>query len=283
MSVVDTAVPTRFTGVWDELVMGLAAGFVLTDDRGQVLATNDAAAELMQLDKSDLLTGRRPPGWAMRDTAGAPTPGLAEIAGQALRTGARSSAPVMIVDDGTPTSRLWVDYQPVRTQGRDRVLMFLQPVDSDVAHGRGLCDGLTGLPGRALLLDRLEQALVRARCRGALTTLVLIDVRKLAEFNAKHGFALGDELLRVVGTSMRQGMPDDYSVARYGGDEFAVVAEHPSGAGEDIAEQARVVASRPMRVGRMRVRPNMRVSWVTSDGQAPVHTVVAHAERQLQD
>lgn len=282
MSVVDTAVPTRFTGVWDELVMGLAAGFVLTDDRGQVLATNDAAAELMQLEKSDLLTGRRPDGWAMCDTAGAPAPGLAEIAGQALRTGARNSAPLMILDEGTATSRLWLDYQPVRTQGRDRVLMYLQPVDTDVSHGRGLCDGLTGLPGRALLLDRLEQALVRAHRRGGLTTLVLIDVCRLAEFNAKHGFETGDELLRVIGASLRQGMPDEHSVARYGGDEFAVVAEHPGGAGEDVAEQARAVASRPMRVGRMRVRPGMRVSWVTSDGQAPVHTVVAHAERQLQ-
>ncbi len=281
MSVADTAVPTQFTGVWDELVMGLAAGFVLTDERGQVLATNDAAATLLRLDKPDLLTGRRPDGWAMRDSAGAPTPGFADLAGQALRTGTRGSRPLLIVRDDEPASRLWVDFQPVHTHGRERVLMFLQPVDTDVANGRGLCDGLTGLPGRALLLDRLEQALVRARSRGTLTTLVLIDVRRLAEFNAAHGFERGDELLCVIGSRLRQGMPDEYSVARFGGDEFAIVAEHPHGPGEQIAEQARSVASRPLRVEEMRVRPSVRVSWVTSDGHASVHSVIQHSEQQL--
>ncbi|RCW47192.1 diguanylate cyclase (GGDEF)-like protein [Halopolyspora algeriensis] len=281
MSVVDVAVPSQFTGFWDELIAGLAVGFLLTDERGQVLATNDAAAELMRLDRSDLLTGSRPDGWVMRDDAGSALPDWAELAGQVLRTGTRLSTPLVIAPNGQVSSRIWVDYQPVRTHGRDRVLMLLQPVDSAIAHSRGLLDPLTGLPGRALLLDRLEQALVRSRNRGTLTTLVLVDVRHLSEFNRDHGFDQGDELLGMIAARIRQGMSDEHTVARYGGDEFTVVAEHANGTGVRIAEQVRDFAGRPMRIGRRRVRPNLRVSWVTSDGHAPVHSVVSRAERQL--
>ncbi|MDR7302054.1 GGDEF domain-containing protein [Haloactinomyces albus] len=281
MSVVDAAVPSQFTGVWDELIAGLEVGFLLTDERGQVLATNDAAAELMRLDRSDLLTGSRPNGWVVRDDTGAALPDWADLAGQVLRARTRLSTPLVVAPSGQVSSRIWVDYQPVRMQGRDRVLMLLQPVDTGVAHSRGLLDPLTGLPGRVLLLDRLEQALVRSRMRGTLTTLVLVDIRHLTAFNRDHGFDQGDELLGILAARIRQGMCDEHTVARYGGDEFTVVVEHANGTGAEIAEQVRSFAGRPMRIGHKRVRPSLSVSWVTSDGHAPVHSVVAQAERQL--
>lgn len=282
MSVLEASVPSQFTPVWDEFITGLTVGVLLTDERGQVLATNEVAAELMHLNKSDLLTGTRPDGWCVRDDMGAPMPDWAELAGQVLRAGTPLSTPLVIVRGGQLVSRLWADYHPVEAHGRSRVLMLLKPVHTDVSHSRGLLDPLTGLPGRALLLDRLEQSLVRARTRGTLATFVLVDVRKLAKFNEQHGFDSGDALLCTLASRLRQGMSDENTVARYGGDEFAVVAEHPSGIGEEIAEQAREVASWPMRVGRKRVRPGVRVSWVTTDGNASAHAVLARAEQQLQ-
>ena len=282
MSVLDVAAPSRVAPVWDELISGLTVGVLLTDHRGQVLATNDVAAELMQLSKSDLLTGNRPPGWQVRDDTGAPMPDWAELAGQVLRAGSPLSTPMVIARSGQPLSRIWADYHAVRVQGQNRVLMLLQSVHTDMPHSRGLLDPLTGLPGRVLLLDRLEQSLVRARIQGVLSTLVLVDVHRLAEFNQVHGFDRGDELLTTLASRLREGMSDDRTVARYGGDEFAVIAEHPSGTGEEIAEQIRQTAGWPMRVGRRRVRPGLRVSWVTTDGNASVHSVLARAEQQLQ-
>ncbi|QIZ35239.1 GGDEF domain-containing protein [Saccharopolyspora sp. ASAGF58] len=282
MSVLEVAVPGQLAPVWDELISGLTVGVLLTDERGQVLATNDVAAELMQLAKSDLLTGTRPAGWQVRDDTGAPMPDWAELAGQVLRAGSPLSIPMVIARSGQPLSRIWADYHAVRVQGRSRVLMLLQSVHTDVSHSRGLLDPLTGLPGRVLLLDRLEQSLVRARSRGTLSTLVLIDVQGLAAFNAEHGFDRGDELLTTLASRLREGLSDEHTVARYGGDEFAVVAEHPNGTGEEIAEQAREVAGWPVRIGRKRVRPGLRVSWVTTDGQASVHSVLTRAEQQLQ-
>lgn len=281
MSVMDTSVPSQLIPIWDELISGLDLGVLLTDGHGQVLATNDVAAELMRLTKSDLLTGSRPRGWAMSDDADSTMPDWAELAGQVLRAGSSLSTPAVITATGQPSSRIWIDYHPVSAHGHDRVLMLLQPVHTDVSRSRGLLDPLTGLPGRALLLDRLEQTLVRSRVTGTLTTLVLVDVRRLAVFNAEHGFARGDGLLAVLATRLRQGVRDDYTVARYGGDEFAVVAEHPNGTGVEIARQAREVASWPMRIGTMRLRPNLRVSWVTTDGHASVHSVIERASQQL--
>ncbi|MEV4647931.1 sensor domain-containing diguanylate cyclase [Saccharopolyspora sp. NPDC049357] len=279
MSVLDVAA-AQLAPVWDELVSGLNVGVLLTDDRGQVLATNDVAAELMQLDRADLLTGTRPHGWQVRDDTGSPMPDWADLAGQVLRAGCPLSIPLVIIS-GRTESRIWADYHAVTVQGRRRVLVLLQSVHTDVSHSSGLLDPLTGLPGRVLLLDRLQQSLVRSRSRGTLSTLVLIDVQRLADFNAAHGFERGDELLSTLAGRLREGLKDEHTVARYGGDEFAVVAEHPSGTGERIAAQAREVAGWPMRVGRKRVRPDLRVSWVTTDGLASVHSVLARAEQQL--
>lgn len=281
MSVLGVTAPSQLPPVWDELITGLTVGMLLTDERGQVLATNDVAADLMQLAKSDLLTGNRPSGWTVRDDTGAPMPDWADLAGQVLRAGSPLSTPMVIERTGQPRTRIWADYHAVEVQGRRRVLILLQSVHTDVSHSRGLRDPLTGLPGRVLLLDRLEQSLVRARTRGTLSTLVLVDVHRLADFNGEHGFDRGDELLTTLAARLREGLSDEYTVARFGGDEFAVVAEHPNGAGEQIAQHARELASWPMRIGRRRVQPALRVSWVTTDGQASVHSVLSRAEQQL--
>ncbi|WP_236623210.1 GGDEF domain-containing protein [Saccharopolyspora rectivirgula] len=273
--------PSQLVPVWDELITGLTVGVVLTDERGQVLASNDVAADLMQLAKSDLLTGTRPSGWQVQDDTGAPMPDWSEIAGQVLRVGSPLSKPMTIVRSGQPVSRVWADYHAVRVQGRRRVLVLLQPVQGEVSHTRGLIDPLTGLPGRVLLLDRLEQFLTRSRCRGTLSTLVLVDVQQLAAFNARYGFERGDELLTVLAGRLREGLSDEQTVARYGGDEFAVVAEHPNGTGEEVAQQIRSIVGWPMRISGVRVRPVLRFSWVTTDGNTSVHSVLARAEQQL--
>lgn len=283
MSVLDLTAPSRWTAIWDELISGLTVGVLLTDESGQVLATNDVACRIMRLDKSDLLTGGRPDGWGVHDDTGASMPDWSEIAAQVLRAGTPLSTPFVIDEDGRATTRVWADYHPVRAHGQSRVLVLLQPVEFDVAHSRGLRDPLTSLPARALLLDRLDQALIRARTRATLATLVLVDVQGLAAFNEKHGFDRGDELLTLLASRMRQGLRDDDTVARYGGDEFAIVADHPNGAGERIAAQCKEVAGWPMQLGRKRIRPRLRISWVTSDGNASVHSVLERAEQQLRD
>lgn len=278
MSAVNTAAPATAGTIWDELVSELPVGVLLQDDRGEVLAANSLAESLLGLSHDDLVRGSRPVGWQACDDSGAPLPQGAEMAAQVLRSSARLTVPIVVFRDGVPLARLWADFQPV---GNRRVLVLLQPVLTDVPHSRGLLDPLTGLPSRALLLDRLEQSLTRSRTNGSLTTLVLADVRRLSSVNAEFGFDTGDELLTLLAGRLRQGLRADHTVARYGGDEFAVVAEHPDGTGEAIAARVRELSERAARLGRVRLHPKVRVCWATSDGSAPVHSVVAYAEKCL--
>ncbi|GGM66960.1 hypothetical protein GCM10012275_41790 [Longimycelium tulufanense] len=281
MSAVRTAAPTIAGASWDDFVADLPVGVLLLDDQGKVIAANDRAATLLGLSQQDLLTGTRPSGWSATDDSGASLPDSAALTAQVLRAGAPLSLPMVVSHNDDPHIRVWADYHPVRCRGRQRLLVLLHPVDTDLPHSRGLVDPLTGLPNRALLLDRLEQALTRARTRGTLATLVLMDVHRLAALNAEHGFQRGDELLVALARRLRQGLRDDHTVARYGGDEFAVVAEHPTGTGEAIADRVRELAARPLRIGRNRIQPALRVGWCTSDGTAPVLSVVTCTEAQL--
>ncbi|MFI9810928.1 GGDEF domain-containing protein [Saccharothrix variisporea] len=266
-----TVQTTTSRPVWDELVSELPVGVLLQDDRGTVLAGNRLAAALLGVPATTLPGYRLP---QARDESGAQLPTCAELAAQVLRTGAALTIPVVL-----PHARVWADIHPL--SGRGQVLVLLRPVQQDVPHSANLLDALTGLPGRALLLDRLDQALTRARTHGTLATLVLLDVHQLAEVNRTHGFQRGDELLAVIGGRLREGLREDYTVARYGGDEFAVVAEHPNGNGEAVAARARELAGRAVRLGGTRIQPGVRVCWVTSDGDAPLHSVIAHVEERL--
>ncbi|RKT51782.1 sensor domain-containing diguanylate cyclase [Saccharothrix australiensis] len=266
-----TAQTTASRAVWDELVSALPVGVLLQDASGAVLAGNRLAASLMGVPCAELRGFRRPAAW---DASGAPLPSCAELSSQVLRTGAPLTIPMVL-----PHARLWAEYHPL--EPRQQVLVVLRPVQSDVPHSARLLDGLTGLPGRALLLDRLDQALTRARTHGTLASLVLADVHRMAAVNRAHGFQRGDELLTAIAGRLRQGLRDDYTVARYGGDEFAVVAEHPNGSGEAVAARVRELAGRSVRIGGVRLRPGVRVCWVTSDGDAAVHSVLAHVEERL--
>jgi diguanylate cyclase (GGDEF)-like protein len=95
-------------------------------------------------------------------------------------------------------------------------------VEREMAH-RALYDELTGLPNRALLADRFEQAFLRAQRAGTAVGLLLLDLGRFAEVNNRFGHHYGDELVRQIGprlTAMLRGVD---TVARLGGDEFAVV------------------------------------------------------------
>lgn len=85
-------------------------------------------------------------------------------------------------------------------------------------------DPLTKLPNRALLSDRLQQAMINCDRNCAGLAVLFIDLDGFKEVNDRHGHAFGDELLKVLASRLRTVMREGDTLARFGGDEFVMVA-----------------------------------------------------------
>src|ERR1700676_3853681 len=84
-------------------------------------------------------------------------------------------------------------------------------------------DSLTDLPNRALLNDRLTEAISLARRHQRRLAVLFLDVDRFKHINDSLGHMIGDELLHVVGSRLTMCVRSSDTVSRHGGDEFVVV------------------------------------------------------------
>jgi diguanylate cyclase (GGDEF)-like protein len=89
-------------------------------------------------------------------------------------------------------------------------------------------DPLTGLPNRKALEERLESAIASAKAQGSTHALLYIDIDFFHRINDSFGHLAGDELLRRITPVLQSGLRDGETLARIGGDEFAVLLENCS-------------------------------------------------------
>ena len=99
-------------------------------------------------------------------------------------------------------------------------------------------DPHTGLPNRALFLDRLGHALARAARTGSTVAVVCCDLDRFRSVNDSFGHQVGDLLITEVADRLVAQLRGDDTVARIGGDEFAVLCEDLDGA-DDVADVTR--------------------------------------------
>ena len=84
-------------------------------------------------------------------------------------------------------------------------------------------DPLTGLPNRALLADRMSQAMMQSQRRGQRLAMAFLDLDGFKAINDTHGHAAGDQLLVTLAQRMKEALREGDTLARLGGDEFVAV------------------------------------------------------------
>ncbi len=162
-------------------------------------------------------------GWTVRTAAAAPPHAIAED-GHAL---------TLLIVGGLLSLLLGVLFFLLGT-GRTLALALVREKTAELSH-LALHDGLTGLPNRALVLDRAAQMLARtARLPEMTAGALFVDVDGFKHVNDNYGHAAGDTLLRAVAERLRQTVRDGDTVGRLGGDEFVVLVE--AAANEEVAD-----------------------------------------------
>ena len=131
-------------------------------------------------------------------------------------------------------------------------------------------DLLTGLPNRALLLDRLEFILGTAKRRGTQAALLFIDLDNFKTVNDSLGHAAGDALLKIIAERIPQALRSVDVVSRHGGDEFLVVLPELEGdhGPVPVAEKLLATISEPMELEgqSISVSPSIGIAVFPRDG-----------------
>ncbi len=128
-------------------------------------------------------------------------------------------------------------------------------------------DSVTGLPNRALFLDRLNHALATAARHGTGVTVLFIDLDRFKDVNDSLGHAAGDELLAWFAQRVREALRADDTAARLGGDEFAILLEGTGGAaaGEVVAARLTAALQEPVRLAGREVFAFASIGIASSD------------------
>ncbi|MGO9583751.1 MAG: EAL domain-containing protein [Acidimicrobiales bacterium] len=136
---------------------------------------------------------------------------------------------------------------------------------------QALHDPLTGLPNRALVLDRAEQMLATARRTHGSASLLFVDLDNFKEVNDGFGHATGDELLAAVAARLRRVTRESDTVGRLGGDEFVVLVENGAlaDASELLAQRVQDVLHPPFNLDGREYLVSASIGIATaSDGTA---------------
>ncbi|MCU8072349.1 PAS domain S-box protein [Shewanella sp. SM32] len=131
-------------------------------------------------------------------------------------------------------------------------------------------DMLTNLPNRTLLADRLTQSIIRGQRQNSLVAVAFLDLDRFKKVNDRYGHIIGDELLIVVSTRLKDALRDECTVARIGGDEFVAVIENINTVSdcEPILERMLLAASEPIDINgiRLDISASIGVAIYPEDG-----------------
>jgi diguanylate cyclase (GGDEF)-like protein/PAS domain S-box-containing protein len=142
-------------------------------------------------------------------------------------------------------------------------------------------DGLTGLPNRTMLLEKLTAALDRRPVSGGTgPVVVFLDLDRLKIVNDSLGHERGDELLARIAERLPLAVPDDVLVARFGGDEFVVLSERTPTREDAVQLVERVLdaISQPVRLEGRIITPTASAGVVVASAGQTATEVLRDAD-----
>lgn len=145
-------------------------------------------------------------------------------------------------------------------------------------------DSLTGLPNRVLFDDRMKQTLIAARRYNRGFSVMYLDLDDFKEINDRYGHPAGDLVLKAVGERLLFALRESDTVARFGGDEFAVLQPVVNGASDarDLAEKILSTLREPLTAGgaEHRVHASIGIALYPQDALTP-EELMERADRAL--
>ena len=135
---------------------------------------------------------------------------------------------------------------------------------------RARVDPLTGLLNRASMLERVDAAIATARRTGCPGALLFCDLDGFKPVNDTHGHAVGDRLLAVIARRLESEVRGDDTAARFGGDEFVVVANAlGDGDLDDLEQRLRGAVAAPIDINGTLISVTMTIGHVSIDPIGP--------------
>ncbi len=163
------------------------------------------------------------------------------------RQSTRRGPPVQVASGGVDRL-LMICASPVTDEqdGLEGAVLALSDITDVVSAGQQLQfeathDSLTGLANRALLAERLAQAIVDARRSDRSVAVLFMDLDRFKRFNDSLGHRIGDSILKTVARRLLASCGSQDTVARWGGDEFVIVLAQVEGRDAAAAAAARLI------------------------------------------
>lgn len=284
------------------LVETMAEAVVIVDGSGTIVFANHAVADLFGRPVEDVVG--RPfddREWNIRGPGGGPVPPGDLPVQRAMGTGQAVTGVELAVDDAEGQRRvISVNAAPLPGEDDEPAGMVVtirdtteeKRLEEQLRH-QALHDSLTGVPNRQLFQDRLEQAAARCRRSGTRLAVVMTDIDRFKRVNDSLGQEAGDRVLHEAASRFRAALRDRDTLARIGGDEFALLLEEVSGrAGvRGALERVQAEFDRPFAVGGERFPLELSIGAVlfgpdeTGEGvplgDLPVHDLVRYADAAM--